>query len=333
MIGCYVDTMYSLFIFLLVKENKDTVYFLEENIIKKINKEYLKDEVVLLKGKSKRPFKKLKRLYNNFKLYREFQKNKIEKFYLQDHLYYSSFFMYNCKKETILLEDGTRNYNEKILKIEVNFNEYKGKSKLKIFLKKLSPLEFLSIKKRYPSYGLSDKISKMLLTEILPIPKQIKDKTEIVDLKEKWENLTKERQEQILNIFNIDKNELEMLSQDSKKILLLTQPLSEDSFVSEDEKIKMYKDILMERGIKKIYIKGHPREVTDYSKAFGNDIEVINISKDFPVELLPLLGLEFKKTITIFSTAAYFFKKYGEVEFIGTKPYKKLYEAFGNIEL
>ena len=173
----------------------------------------------------------------------------------------------------------------------------------------------------------------MLLTGILPIPKQIKDKVEIVDLKEKWNKLPKEKKEQILNIFNIDKNELEMLSKDKEKILLLTQPLSEDGYISEDEKIKMYKDILMERGIKKIYIKKHPRETTDYKKIFKDKkVEVVNISKEFPVELLPLLGINFDKSITIFSTSAFFFKKYGKVEFIGTKKYPSLYKIFGEIK-
>ena len=125
--------------------------------------------------------------------------------------------------------------------------------------------------------------------------------------------------------------ELEILKNNSNKILLLTQPLSEDGIVSEEEKIKMYENILIEKNIKEIYIKLHPRERTDYVKNFKN-IKVNIIKKDFPAEILFLLNINFNKVITLFSTAALNFKGKSEIEFIGTKDYPKLIERFGIIE-
>ena len=179
--------------------------------------------------------------------------------------------------------------------------------------------------------GVSDKIKKIMLTGVLPIPEIIKAKTEILNIEERWNNLTKEKQKEILAIFNIKIEELETLKNDSNKFLLLTQPLAEDGTLSESEKINIYKNILIERNIKEVYIKLHPREGTDYVKEFTN-IKVHIIKKDFPVEILFLLNINFSKVITLFSTAALNFKGKGEIEFIGTRNYPKLVEKFGVIE-
>lgn len=101
--------------------------------------------------------------------------------------------------------------------------------------------------------------------------------------------------------------------------------------MSEGEKINIYKNILQERNIKEVYIKIHPRENTDYIGELQN-IKVHIIKKDFPVEVLFLLNINFSKVITLFSTAALNFKGKGEIEFIGTKNYPKLIEKFGVIE-
>lgn len=179
--------------------------------------------------------------------------------------------------------------------------------------------------------GVSEKVEKIILTGILPIPEVIKSKVEIINIEEKWNSLTKEKQREILSIFNIEIEELEVLKNSINKVLLLTQPLSEDGIMSEEEKISIYKNILQERNIKEVYIKIHPRERTDYIKELQN-IKVHIIKKDFPVEILFLLNVNFSKVITLFLTAALNFKGKGEIEFIGTKNYPKLLERFGRIE-
>lgn len=174
-------------------------------------------------------------------------------------------------------------------------------------------------------------MKKFILTGILPIPEVIKSKVEIINMEEKWNSLAKEKQREILSIFNIKIEEFEALKNSINRVLLLTQPLSEDRIVSEEEKISIYKDILQKRNIKEVYIKIHPRERTDYVKEFTN-IKVHIIKKDFPVEILFLLNINFSKVITLFSTGALNFKGKGEIEFIGTKNYPRLKEKFGIIE-
>jgi len=69
-----------------------------------------------------------------------------------------------------------------------------------------------------------------------------------------------------------------------KRMLLLTQPLSEDGLINEKEKIKLYKKVIENYHNKyKIFLKPHPRENTIYEKYFS---KVTILSQSFPIELL-----------------------------------------------
>lgn len=76
-------------------------------------------------------------------------------------------------------------------------------------------------------------------------------------------------------------------------------------------------------------IKPHPREKTNYKNIFP-DIELIE--GKFPLEILMLLGINFKEVITIFSTAALNFKGITNVNFIGTEDNINLKEKVGEIK-
>lgn len=216
------------------------------------------------------------------------------------------------------------NYNYKILE-----EEYKRKiKKLRInnFIKKLLQ------KKDYKRFGLSDKIKKIYLTGILPIPNLIKDKVEIININEIWSNLSQEAKKEILEVFNVDIEKFQIFDEEDEKILLLTQPLSEDEIITEEEKIKIYREIIEKQNGRKIYIKAHPREKTNYGDIF-KELNIKIIENGFPIELLLLLNINFSKVITLFSTGALNFKGKSEVEFIGTEKYPKLYERFGEINI
>lgn len=112
----------------------------------------------------------------------------------------------------------------------------------------------------------------------------------------------------------------------------MTQPLSEDEIITEEEKIKIYREIIEKQNGRKIYIKAHPREKTNYGDIF-KELNIKIIENGFPIELLLLLNINFSKVITLFSTGALNFKGRSEVEFIGTEKYPKLYERFGKINI
>ena len=189
------------------------------------------------------------------------------------------------------------------------------------------------ILKRYSIYYenpiLSNKIKKVYLTGIAEIPNLIKDKVEIINLKEKWEQLSFEEQEEILRIFDLKNSDLIKWQKLENRILLITQPLSEDGIISEKEKIEIYKEIVEKNKSESIMIKSHPREKTNYKNIFPN-MELIE--GKFPLEILILLGINFKEVITIFSTAALNFKGITNVNFIGTENNEHLKEKVGEIK-
>ena len=93
--------------------------------------------------------------------------------------------------------------------------------------------------------------------------------------------------------------QLSLLQGDSG-ILVFTQPLSEDSYISEERKILVYRTIcerLSQHG--KIVVKIHPRDKTDYK--FQN--VSVSLSASYPSELLLLFPIEFTYAIGICTSA------------------------------
>lgn len=324
----YVDTAYSLFLGLLLDGDiANNLYIFDMSISKNIVEKF-RNTYQFSKVEYKTKYGKYWKHYKQNKEFDEILKKikHIDEIYLQDHLSHSQYLFNNYNYPMILLEDGTLNYDIEILKEELNKKE---KLKINSFFRRICVEK---IPRKYKRFGLSDKIKKIYLTGILPVPEIIKDKVEIINIETKWNLLSIEKKKEILDIFDINLEKLENLKNEKEKILLITQPLSEDNIISEEEKIDIYSNLLKERDIKKIYIKPHPREKIDYTKVFQN-IEVVIIEKEFPIEIFMLLNMEFKKVITLFSTAALNFKNKYDVEFIGTKDYKALYDKFGDIKI
>ena len=327
MIGVYIKTKYTLFLSLIYfyKIKNNIIYFIDEDLKKEINLKNIK--IISLKNlkKEKGIILKYKKWKFNNKLLKKL--DELEEIYLQDHIPYGQFFLNNFKGKMYLLEDGIMNYNEKILEDE--YSRKTRKIRINNFVKKII---IEKRKKDYKRYGLSNKIEKIYLTGILPIPNLIKDKIEIININEMWSSLSQEAQKEILGIFNVDIERFQEFNDDNKRILLLTQPLSEDEIITEEEKIEIYREIIEKQEGKKVYIKAHPREKTNYEEIFkGLNIKIIDNS--FPIELLLLLDINFDKVITLFSTGALSFRGKAEVEFIGTEKYPKLYKRFGKIEI
>lgn len=324
--GVYLKTKYVLILSLIInRNNRNTIYFIDEELKEELN--LSKYKVIWLKNlkKSNYLLEKYKKWQYNNKLLKEIAE--IDELYLQDHIKFSQFFLNNFNGKAILLEDGTINYNEKILSEEKN----KKLKKIKInhFMKKVIVEK---IKKEYRRFGLSEKIQEIYLTGLLPISDLIKNKVKIINISDEWEKLSKKDKEEILGVFKISSKSFENLKVEKNKVLLLTQPLSEDKIITEKEKIDIYREILLKENGKNIYIKAHPREKTNYKGIF-KEFNIKIIENSFPIEICLLLDIKFEKVITLFSTGALSFKGKSEVEFIGTEKYPKLYEKFGKITI
>lgn len=223
-----------------------------------------------------------------------------------------SYLFINRKK--YILEHGTGEY------LDNNLEKYS------IFYNLILPIIRLEnpMLRRNNCYDWAEKI---YLTNFSKIPKRSKGKIEVIDLKKLWSQKTDEEKQEILQFFNFNQTNYNILK--NKKYILFTQPLSEDKVLDENEKIELYKKIINNYNKNELIIKVHPREKTNYKNYF-KDIEVIDST--FPAELLKLLNINFKKSITIFSTAGLTVNKGIEIDFYGTEIHPKILKKFGSMK-
>ncbi|WP_294095020.1 glycosyltransferase family 52 [uncultured Cetobacterium sp.] len=313
----YIKTSYTLMIALLLldKNRRGRYFILSDSISNKIKNEILKryegisiDERI----SSKRFGKYLNKLTIAGKV------NKVRKNISRNSIVYG--YIYNTflgdilksKFRYCILEDGLANYELK--------HRNKKKINFKNFLLGGSLFE-------YESYGVGDETKRIYLTGLAEIPKEIKEKVVLVNLKEMWDLKSEDEKKEILDIFSIYPSEIEVLK--NAKNILFTQPLSEDSILSEEEKVELYKKIMRNYSEKEVLIKPHPREKTDYKKVFE---KATILKREIPFELLVLLGVKFEKAITIFSTAAFSLGEKVKVDFYGTEIHQNIYKNFGSLE-
>ena len=236
----------------------------------------------------------------------KFNKKKYKRVIGSGHLIYSNLVIKN--KEFIMFEDGFRNYG---IKNQKGTNIQKLKS---IF-------GYLSPKKEII------KAKKIYLTSFTKLYPGLKEKVEVININTLWQKKSEHEKQKILHIFGLDSKISKKIYE--KKYLLLTQPLSEDNILSEEEKIEIYRKILKNYNQSKVIIKPHPREKTDY-KIFFPDVGIIE--KKVPIELLELCGFKIEEVITIFSTGILNFKNKAKLSFYETEINSKLFKKFGSMD-
>jgi len=129
--------------------------------------------------------------------------------------------------------------------------------------------------------------------------KSLRNKAVTLDIEYLQNNLNSNEIDALYKIFFVNKNNISI----NNNFLLLTQPFSEDKFISESEKIDIYNRILKEfsKGYN-IFIKPHPRELTDYKKSIL--FPFTEIERNFPIELMNLTqDIHFDTVVTINSSA------------------------------
>jgi DNA-directed RNA polymerase subunit RPC12/RpoP len=212
-----------------------------------------------------------------------------------DHLYYSFLF----SKDMDLIEDGLLNYSKSKRKFPLNI----------IFRNKV------------PGYGGS--VKNIHLSGIEVVPSCIFDKVKITSILEAWNKLSVEKKEYINDFFNVN------IMTSNIEQLLLTQPLSEYNILTEMEKIniykKVYEKIRCEYPQSKVFIKPHPRELTDYEALFP---DAFILDSNCPSELLSLNSVTVENVYTLYSTSIYTFTNSRKVIY-GTVMSEKLSNIIG----
>ncbi len=192
-----------------------------------------------------------------------------------------AYFILRYKNNFIrMLEDGEGNYISRI----GHFQAFKRKHLLNTVIGEGLDKEIREIEVQFP-----EKLSKRLVK-----------KGKKLELKKMEQELSDEDLEKIVRIFMGNE---EICVEGKKKILLITQPLSEDGHMSEVQKIKLYNDILKPYASEySVFVKGHPRELTDYNGKLNYPFT--SIPQGFPLEMFDLLkGIHFEAGITVSSSS------------------------------
>lgn len=287
---CCADSAYGLLLFFLITGNdSDNTFFFFSKHIPEIYRNKLNKNSVLIKypKTDNKIIIYITNIYNYLYVLFICLKNRIQKY----PAYGFDFIGWTTPIESLsssfcLLEDGVSNYVMPSVKLK-RFEESWWR-------------KFLTTKTKWfhKPFGLSDKVERVYLTGILPIPKEIEHKVQLIDLTKLWLQTDDMHRKFITDFFT--GNSLSL--QGNRRIIIITQCLSEDLWMSEDEKTNIYSHIIRIYGAGNVVLKTHPRECTDYKNLFP-DIAVINYP--CPFQLLTLLGWTFDEAITVNSTAIF----------------------------
>ena len=297
-------------------ELKQTFYFFSNDIIKsirnKFSNHYLINIEVGIKRRSNIIIKCIF-LFFSFCLFRDIKWSflKKSKIFGNDQTLFSPFIIRRCNYTAI--EDQPKIITRNI-KVKRNPRLNKGIVK-KLLCKYISGV-FEN------SFANNKQCEALLLTENDDAP-YIKGKIKhIISLDTAWDNASEEKKRYILDIFDVSSTEVTALQY--KTHIILTQPLSKDGYISEEEQIHIYRKIIEKYSSFSLVIKVHPRDTIDYRKYFS---DIFIFDKPIPMQLLLLIGnLNFKKAITLFSTSINFFPDTVEKEWIGTSVHPVLLE-------
>ena len=195
-------------------------------------------------------------------------------------------FMFYENENAYIIEDGLPNYSQDICET------HKINPILDTILH-ICGIYFLSVNE---ALGSHKNIKKVYLTNYFDHP-LIKDKVEVINLEERWNNFSDKQQKEILEIFNVN---LDNINFNDEIVLILTQAFFEQDISTLEEEIKIYEKFIEKFKEYNLIIKPHPRDLKNYKKIFDN-INVLD--KDFPIELLNLIGIKPKIVCSIVSNA------------------------------
>lgn len=192
-------------------------------------------------------------------------------------LYSVSEYIFKKSNHVTLIEDGSSAYLKK------------APSKMNKFIKRY-------IYFRNSTFYNEDKISDIRVQFPERYPEYFKNKLSKLDLKKMYDDINIDDKNKIVEVFNSNTG---FNIDNDRNVIILTQPLSEDGYITEREKIRLFKDIVERYNEKyNVIIKKHPRENTCY-----NLENVVEIEGTFPSEIFTLLDIKFEKAIGICTSA------------------------------
>lgn len=303
---CIVGTLYTLFLYLLIstqEEVENTFFYFSDGISSHIRKKFTH---YYFPSKPISKYKSFECIYLLlFKFYAPLKWRFLKKAVIfgHDHLRMSPAII--RKNSITLIEDGLGNYN---------LHPYPHKISL---FNKLQNGGFSTGR-----FGYNQNTKKILLTNLAKLSYE-DSRIEFIKPQDLWRESDKDKKKRLLEAFDFAIEDLNILS--SKEIILLTQPWDSE-YISENEKINIYRKVLENYPHEKVVIKTHPREITDYQKYFP---DILIFDKKIPLELLTFMGAKFKTAVSISSTAALSFNYDLQIDWIDTKISDTLFQKLG----
>ncbi len=215
------------------------------------------------------------------------------------------------RREMTVLEDGVANYDCQV------YTSRKRKSRLKEMI--------YGPRINQPILGASDWDKKVILTGLGPIPDQLKDKAELVDIKALWAAKTPQFKEWLLGVYGINANSLEAMK--DRKSIVVAQVLERHG-VPKDVVVEIYKKMVKDVDQKDLVIKPHPASDIDFQVHFP---DAYILKEKIPMEVLTLIGVEFTDAYTVCSTAVFSMPKSTRIHFSGTSVHPLVEAALGDV--
>ena len=283
---CCAGSSYELFLYFLITGNSvDNTYFFYGKNIPEIYRRQLRLGTYwnpfICKNKF---FRIVISIYHNFQTLFAYIRYPLKRLAAYGDDSISSYTIMKLCNEFFLLEDGVINYSTEI------WRSWERKWWKRLLTK--------TIKLLYVPLGYSDAVNGIYLSGILPIPEIIKLKVRKVNISELWLRLGENEKNHMINFFC---GETE-LNSPCGTIIILSQCVSEDNLMTEEEKIEIWTHVIKRYGEENVVLKCHPREKTNYKKYFPN---ITLIDSPCPFQLLELLGWHFEEAITLFSSAIF----------------------------
>jgi len=204
------------------------------------------------------------------------------------------YFLQKFKKSHIrLIEDGLGNYRVLV-------------GKFKAFRRKF-------ISNSVVGAGYDEQVKEILVQFPEKVLEPLKKKAKKLELQKMQDSLSVTDRKRILKIFLGNYN---LNLSGEKKLILITQPLSEKYF-DEATKVKLYNDVLdLYAGEYSVFIKPHPRDRANYEGKMKYNFT--EIPRNFPLEMMNLLqDIQFDLGVTLYSGALHNMNGVKEKIFLG----------------
>lgn len=312
--SCIIDTPFSLFLYLLMCKDGDwnkTVFFIGDGI-EETSIKHLKRTVYFPTDHCHYCTKKLLLRSKVRALFYRMIYISHTKLYAQDHLEASSQLI--GRNKYVHIEDAPGFYS---------FNHPEAARIPRGLRSKLRRLILLG--PMYgQTYGRNKYCTDRWVTEVCDLQSPILQDRHctLLNLKQLWNSASEEKKQYIYTVFGI--NEIVLQKLRKQHTIIFTQPFEEGGLKMEDivPILKPYIEKYKYDG--GVVLKLHPRDKMEWNKAFS-DVPVITLR--IPMQILNILGVEYKRAITFFSTSISAMSPETEIIWLGTN-YPKLADVY-----